>query len=220
MRTFNNLLRVDMPSNTPFQTSSRRAEALSFDEWTEMTLITRLAFDEHAQNGLNMLPCNATYETMQRMLQGCQVFLIKSNEQLVAFNAGRLMNDGDKKYLYRAITSVHPNFKRRGLGKMAHNLFETWARENGCSYLVTDTSCKAHSSHAYHKAMGFEDWQYASWPNTNYYTVILKKDLTDNPPSKFQKRITLIKSYICVHLKWDCNGKERLIYRIWRKLFR
>lgn len=91
----------------------------------------------------------------------------------------------------------------------------------GCLYLQTDTSCKAKSSRSYHRSCGFEDWYYTHWRTTNYYSIVMRKDL---PPgkrmSRFRRYKSLVQSYLSVHFRYSTEGKERTLYCWLKSLLR
>lgn len=194
---------------------------LSAEDWEEILTVTHAAFAEHAQKGINMAPCTNTMEQHKLFLNNCQIFLIREDKKIIAYNAGRVERNGQHSYFQVRLTCVLPNYKGKGLGKKVHALLEKWAIEHNCQYLQTDTSCKAKSSLAYHHACGFEDWYYTHWRNTNYYSIVLRKELPEGRRMSRKLRYkSLIRSYFSIHFRYRENGQERRCYKWIKCLFR
>lgn len=203
------------------ETRSVSADQLTADEWQEILDITHAAFSEHRERGLHMKPCNVTLEEHQAFLEDCQVFQIKENNKLIAYKAGKIQTSGNHKFFQVRLTCVSPVHKGKGLGKKVHIMLEDWALAQGCVYLRTDTSCKAKSSYAYHHACGFEDWYFTHWRTTNYYSIVLRKELPAGKRMARRERYkSLFLSYITTHLFYDENGRERICSKWIRSLIR
>lgn len=196
------------------------AAALTPSEWEEILELTHAAFAEHQARGLRMSPCSITLVEHQKFLESCQIFQIRHNGVLVAYKAGFVVHHKDSTYFQVRLTCVSPESKGKGLGKRVHRLLEDWAVNQGCRYLLTDTSCKAAGSRAYHRACGFEDWYFKHWPTTNYYTIVLRKELPEGRRMSRKMRYkSLIQSYISVHFRYKENGEERMLYKWIKWLF-
>ena len=188
---------------------------LTEKDWLELLHVTKEAFKEHKDKGLNMYPCRVNLEQLKEFLSDCHFFVVRNENQVVAFQGAKLLKEGDSLFMAGQLVAVSLACRGMGVGKMLFRAFEDYATEAGCAFLQTDTSCEAKSSQAYHHSCGFEDWCYASWQGTNYYTIIMRKLL---PPgrkySPWVRYSSLIKSYVYCHLRYDKNGKERPGFRI------
>lgn len=199
---------------------SIHTDKLTDNQWKELLTVTHSSFKEHHLKGLHMLPCTVTLERYKQFLRNCQVFIVKKADKIVAYNAGRLIQEQNITYVSVQISCVLPSHKRQGLGKLIHQALEDWATNQGCRYLLIDTSCKAKSSLAYHHSCGFENWLFTHWTNTNYYSIILRKELpVGKKMSRKLRYKALIKSYIATHFRYTENGKERFIYRWLKRIF-
>lgn len=192
-------------------------DELSDDEWVQIWDVTCSAFVEHKVNGLNMTPCDITLEQLKKFLQGCRIFFVRDDERIVAYCAGRLRNNGVNNFLEAHLTSVHTEYKGKGLGKRLFLALENFAKNSGCLYLITDTSCKARSSQAYHISCGFKRWYYTHFHNKNYRSIVFRKDLKKIYPEN-KRILTLLRSWIATHLKYRHDGSSTLLYRAWRRL--
>lgn len=168
-----------------------------------------------------MLPCYADDAQLARFLAGCQLILALNETQIVAVFAYAIHREGSSKFIDLRIAAISPQCKRMGIGRKMFNHVQKKAEEAGCLYLQTDTSCKAKSSRSYHRSCGFEDWYYTHWRTTNYYSIVMRKDL---PPgkrmSRFRRYKSLVQSYLSVHFRYSTEGKERTLYCWLKSLLR
>ena len=199
--------------------ATRHASKLEAEEWDEILKLTHAAFAEHLQKGICMFPCTASMEQYKEFLKDCQISMIRIDGKLAAYKAGFIMNHPDHTHLQMRATSVHPSYKGKGLGKKVHRLLEDWATKEGCAYMQTDTSCKAKSSQAYHHSCGFEDWYYVSHPTTNYYSIVMRKELPEGRKMSRKLRYSsLVRSFLTIHLLYKANGQERSLYKWLKRL--
>jgi GNAT superfamily N-acetyltransferase len=195
--------------------SSKAAADLTQEEWEEILAITHAAFAEHKENGLNMVPCDTTLENHKAFLYRCQLFIIRENGRIIAYKAGRIDKAGNQNFFQVQIACVLPENKGKGLGKKVHQLLEEYARTSGCAYLVTNTSCKATRSYAFHQSMGFKNWYYCHFEGKNYISIVLRKDLQNGLPGRWKP---LIRSWLSTHLKFHHDGSMTHLYRLYKKL--
>ncbi len=52
---------------------------------------------------------------------------------------------------------VSPDVQGTGIGRLLLRSVQSWARERGCSELASDADINNLASHAFHKAVGFEE---------------------------------------------------------------
>lgn len=201
--------------------TERQADSISATEWEELSALTRSAFSEHKAKGLNMLPSYADGPRLARFLEDCQLILALNKTQIIAIYAYAIHRLGRSKFIDLRIAAISPQCKRMGIGRKMFNHVQKKAEEAGCLYLQTDTSCKAKSSRAYHQSCGFENWYYTHWRTTNYYSIVMRKEL---PPGKrmprFQRYKSLVQSYLSVHFRYNTEGQERSLYYRLKALLR
>lgn len=199
----------------------RSASSLTTGEWEELSELTREAFSEHKKRGLRMLPCDADAGKLSRFLADCQLILFYNYERPIAYLAYIIHKEGDIHFLENRLAATSIHHKKHGLGKQLFKIQQNRAEEAGCLYMQTDTSCKATGARAYHHACGFEDWYYTHWRNTNYYSIVLRKELPEGRRMSRKLRYkSLIHSYISVHFRYRENGQERRFYKWIKCLFR
>lgn len=194
--------------------SDQATATLTEAEWQEIHAVTLAAFAVHKNAGINMIACDITLPQLKAFLFDCQIFLIKSDGHIVAYKAVKIERKGDKIYGNGRLDGVSPDFKRHGFGRLLQQDYEQWAMEQGCAYIMTDTSCKAKSAYGYYLAMGMKRWYYGHHASKNYLTIFFRKDMNEKLPD-FKRRIILLKSWIKVHLKFTTNGEYTLFYRLY-----
>lgn len=141
----------------------------------ELACLCRDAFAEHASRGVNMGPNTMTAEKFCDWAKGCVAECLFAGEKLVGFWMARL--DEKKKVAHGRILAVSPEMKGKHLGTSLSLSRARALRERGMNVFITDTSLKAPHVVAFHKSYGCKAVGMASWANTNYYTVILRKAL-------------------------------------------
>lgn len=150
-------------------------EAFLREHAEELSALCREAFAEHAARGVNMGPNTMTAEKFCDWAKGCVAECLFEGERIVGFWMARL--DERKKIAHGRILAVAPEMKGRHLGTSLSLSLARALRERGMNVFITDTSLKAPHVVAFHKSYGCKAVGMASWPNTNYYTVILRKAL-------------------------------------------
>lgn len=73
--------------------------------------------------------------------------------------------------------AVRPAYQRLGIGSALLSLAEQLARENRVRVLALDTSEQATSLISMYQSKGYAFIEYVQWPDVNYRSVILAKDL-------------------------------------------
>lgn len=151
-------------------------EAFLCEHAEEFALLCREAFSEHAARGVCMGPNTMTAEKFVDWAKGCVAECLFLQGKLVGFWMARL--DEKKKIAHGRILAIAPEMKGQHLGTRLSLSRARALRERGMNVFITDTSLKAPHVVAFHKSYGCKAVGMASWSNTNYYTVILRKALS------------------------------------------
>ena len=205
-------------SSSDFQYQIVEPEQLSDADWDKLTEMTHAAFKEHAERGLTMLSVSCSASFLKNRCLGNKLILAKASDKTVGYYCFSIMPITNNQTIFKCVTlAIHPNFKRRGLGRELHRLALEQARQYDCAYGILDTSCGAASARAAHKAAGYKDWYYTHFPNANYYSIVMRKDLT-SPLSAYARCKALACSWLEIHLKITETGKPRLLYSMYKKL--
>jgi len=80
--------------------------------------------------------------------------VVERDSQLVGFLFG-FLSQSREPIGYVHLVGVHPEFRRRGIGRLLYSKFEDDCRERGCKALKAMTAPGNESATAFHKALGF-----------------------------------------------------------------
>jgi ribosomal protein S18 acetylase RimI-like enzyme len=80
--------------------------------------------------------------------------VVERDSQLVGFLFGFLTN-ARPPVGYIHLLGIHPDFRRRGIGRLLYAKFEEDSRAGGCTTLKAMTTPGNESALAFHKALGF-----------------------------------------------------------------
>lgn len=75
------------------------------------------------------------------------------------------------------ILAVSPKCKRTGIGSRIEELSQQFAIDEGCEYMLSNTSEEAISSVKWHLRNNYFKQRIGSYDNTNYYTIFFRKQL-------------------------------------------
>lgn len=185
---------------------------LSSADWEWLLEMTHQSFAEHARDGLTMLSCSCSLEVLQRRLAGNRLIVAECDGRIVGYYSILIFSEKGRKVLKCVTMAVHPDYKRRGICKHLHAQALELGRQSGCAYAILDTSCRAVRTRAAHRASGFRDWYYTHFPNANYYSIVMRKDLEEKL-SLFSRFKALVISWLKLHLKMNEKGEQRFPYR-------
>lgn len=133
------------------------------------------AFAEHADRNVKMGPCYMTPEKWKTWAAGCIGQCLMIENEMVAFWLAR--PNYQTKEVEVKILAVDPSYKGRRLGHLLVESCTSKFRDMGMNVYNTDTSLNAPHVVKFHKSYGCKAVGMTSWPNTNYYTVILRMAL-------------------------------------------
>lgn len=205
-------------SFSDFQYQIVEPEQLSDTDWDKLTEMTHAAFKEHAERGLTMLSVSCSASLLKTRCLGNKLILAAAVNKIAGYYCYSIQPSTNKQNIFKCVTlAIHPNYKRRGLSRELHRLALEQARQHDCAYGILDTSCDAPSARAAHRAAGYKDWYYTHFPNANYYSVVMRIDLSEKL-SVYQRYWALIQSRLKLHFKMNKMGKLRLPCRLYRKL--
>ena len=126
------------------------------------------------------------------------------NDALAGAAVLRIMHDDRGTWGYFTDMGIKPSFKRCGIGSKLEAQRVAVAKENGCSFVMSDTAIGAKSSVKWHLRNGFRIVELLSWPNTNYYSYNFRKQLV--PDAKWSN------SLFCKIHYWLSALKCKLMY--------
>ena len=189
-----------------------KPESLSAEQWDTVLEMTHKSFAEHAEAGLTMLSCSCSMDLLKKRVTGKQLIIAEIAAKIVGYYCVEVSSTGGQNVLHCVTLAVHPEFKRRGIGKTLHRLALEYGLQRGCAYALLDTSCRAAGTRAAHRAAGYRDWFYTHFPNANYYSIVMRKDMAEKL-SPIARMRSLISSWFKLHLKMNQKGELRWAYR-------
>lgn len=190
--------------------------------WEELTNLLHESFQERIDQGMHFSCSYLTPEDFERCSANAVVLLaIDKDKDRLAGTASVVINRDDKDTrAYFQNMAIHPDYKHRGVGSKLEEHRTEIARVNGCKYVTGDTAVGAKSSINLRKKYGFKIIGLLSWPNTNYYSYVFRKQLVPHPlwsNDLFCKIHFWFSSIIC-RLKYKANGEHTSFMKWYIKL--
>lgn len=124
------------------------------------------------------------------------------------------------KYGYNEYNGIRNNMKRKGIGTLLYTYIEREALNNGCQYLMSDTSTLAKSAIKYHLKNGFKIVGLESYRSTNYWSYVFRKQLALSKKwnSTFYCNLQYLQSWIFIRLTRDINGNDTILGRLYKTI--
>lgn len=185
-------------------------------------LVSKEAFQQHLENGIKYEISTFSLEEFEKDMCGSTIFVATDREKkkLIGYTAYILKKDeyGD---LYAVIrhTSVLEEYKGLGIGSsMIDYCYKEFVNQ-GVSYTLCSTSVKASRVINFHLKNGSKIVGLASYPNTQYYSYVFRKQLTYSPQwsSPIFCKYVFIKSAIRTLILRNRDGSKTWIARLLRK---
>lgn len=200
--------------------------------WEDITQLLHLGYSERVNEGLNYSATNQSVQkTIERVGDGvCLVALL--NGKLIGTETYNLIRKKnlkwkkwyqDEEYYYLHSLTVHPDYKRKGIGLKIRNYIRDEAIKNKVGSLISDTSEHVKWLISWYERLGHKRVGSVSHPGTNYYSVVMRTPISGK---KFSNRYRLFRYYLSF-LFWRVISKEngewrfpvKMAERIYRNLF-
>ncbi len=145
----------------------------------ELFRLMKDSFQERKDQGLNFTVLEYELENLKKLLD--------VNPVVVAFDENP--QTGEREYLgfqivkiedkeaVAGILAVSPKCKRTGIGSKIEEITQQFVVDEGCEYMLSNTSEEAISSVKWHLRNNYFKQRIGSYDNTNYYTVFFRKQL-------------------------------------------
>lgn len=189
----------------------------------DVTELLHEAFQERLEQGLKYTCSFITEEQFRQKTADGIVYVALNNKSGLCGTATLTIKTDKKgiKYGYFEYNGIRSDMKGKGIGTMLYMYIERESRENGCEYLLSDTSIKATSAVKYHLKNGFKIIGFESYRSTNYWSYVFRKQLVpskkwDNP---LYCKLQYIKSWLFIKITRDINGNDTALGR-WYKLLK
>ena len=143
--------------------------------------LIKAAFIEREEENLHYPCMDFTLDEYSSEMSSHQVFVAvdQTNGQnnLVGLTSVELKTENTHKYALEHHSAVSPNVKGQGIGSLLMSRLVGYARNNDCEYILATTAERAARAIAFHKKTGFLIIRSASYPDTGYYSVVMRKQL-------------------------------------------
>lgn len=192
-------------------------ERISVERAEEFADLCKRAFSEHLERNVRMGPCFMTKEKWIEHSKGCIGQFIEDNGNIIAFWLTHLKYD--RKEAYGKILAIDPAYKGKHLGLTLALERKAYLKELGMNVYLTDTSLKAPHVVKFHKSYGCKAVGMASWPNTNYYTVLLRLALRpEYEISDFKANFKFLLSKIKCRMLLNEDGSRTSISKLYIRI--
>lgn len=146
--------------------------------YSDVAVILHKAFEERVKQGIIMSPSKMNAADFKEKGDARIVLVAIIDNKLAGTAMTQLRVDQDGiPYGYEEFKGVLPVYKRKGIGSILEDNLQKIAIDSGMSYLISTTAVRARSSIKFHQSKGFFKWCLVSYPDTGYYSVVLRKQL-------------------------------------------
>ncbi len=157
----------------------------SIDSVEELTELLHRAYKRLADMGLNFIATFQTAEYTRNYFKKGECFVLTSGKEISGTIFYQTVMWDDAPEIYKLADSVlvgkfavEPELQKLGLGNKLMDFVESYAAGNGKKRVVLDTSEKALHLIEYYKRRGYNFIEFWQWPDVNYRSVIMSKELT------------------------------------------
>ena len=200
-----------------------RIEETDFS-YHDVVILMHEAFKERLEQGLRYT-CSFITEAQFRVKSfGGIVFVAidKGCGELVGTMTLNYPQTRSDKYGYMEYVAVRNDAKMLGIGSKMFDCLQKNAVENGCKYLLSDTSTSANSAVKWHLKLGFKIIGFESYHSTNYWSYVFRKQLVPSKKwtSNVYCRFRYILSWIFIRSTRDSNGNDNVLGRFLKAIIR
>lgn len=197
--------------------------------WEEITQLLHLGYSERANEGLNYSATHQSVEkTIARVGDGvCLVALLDG--KLIGTESYNLIKKKklkwkkwyqDEEYFYLHSLTVHPDYKRKGIGLKIRNYIRDEAIKNSVGSLISDTSEDAKWLISWYDRLGHKKVGCVSHLGTNYYSVVMRTPISGKKYSDRYRMFRFYLSYFFCRVISKEDGRWRLMGKIAEKTYR
>lgn len=188
--------------------------------WEEITQLLHLGYSERANEGLKYSATHQSVEkTIERAENGvCIVALLDG--KMIGTETYNLIERKklkwkrwfyDDQYYYMHSLTVHPDYKRRGIGLKIRTYIKDEAIKNKIGSLISDTSEQADWLISWYDRVGHKKVGYVSHPGTNYYSVIMRTPINGKIYPDWYRMLRFYASYVITKIISKKNGEWTII---------
>jgi GNAT superfamily N-acetyltransferase len=154
------------------------------DDLVILTEMLHRAYAELAARGWRYSATHQTPEVTERRVKAGHCFIAEMDERLAGTITVKRPNPKSTSATYREAATfmfgqfgVDPAFRGRGVGRALHEHAVQFALANGATAMALDTAVPATHLIELYAKWGYREVERCQWNDTNYESVIMKKDL-------------------------------------------
>lgn len=180
------------------------------------------SFQERLNQGLHYSCSTMDVEQYKEKTKNGKIFVaiddISGN--LAGTTTLNLVDDLSGRHGYMEFVAISSNYKHCGIGSMLVDRMRKFGFQEGCDFILSDTSTQAISALKFHLKNGFKIIGLESYRSTNYWSYVFRMQLT---PSFLWNSSTFLKmhywfSYIFIKTTRDINGNDTTMGIIYKKI--
>lgn len=182
------------------------------------------SFEERLEQGLRYSCSSITTEQYIEKTKKGIIFVAVNEDtnELVGTCVLNLINGKRGKHGYMEYVAISSSYKHCGIGSMLVERLRNSGIQEGCSFILSDTSTKAASAVKFHLKNDFRIIGLESYRSTNYWSYVFRMQLT---PSFIWNNPVFLKlhywhSYIFIKTTRDINGNDTTMGKIYKKIRR
>jgi GNAT superfamily N-acetyltransferase len=154
------------------------------DDLEVLTAMLHRAYAELGARGWRYSATHQTPEVTERRVRAGQCFIAEVDGALAGTITVKRPNPQSTAATYREEATfmfgqfgVDPAFRGQGIGRALHTHAVRFAEANGATAMALDTAVPAVHLIALYAKWGYREVERCQWGDTNYESVIMKKDL-------------------------------------------
>jgi GNAT superfamily N-acetyltransferase len=147
------------------------------DDVPALRRLVNAAYAELAEMGLNYTGTFQDEDITRERMQGNDVYVAFLGEDMIGTISLEVQEE-NQPILYISQLGVHPQHKRKGLGRLLLELAEREARERGINRLQLDTATPATHLVSLYLSLGYKIIQEVRWGGKNYSSYIMEKNFS------------------------------------------
>ena len=157
----------------------------SKDSVEELTALLHRSYKPLAEMGLHFIATHQTVEYTRKYFRKGECYILVNPENKICgtiFYYLETFHDApeiykDKDSVLFGKFAVDPELQRYGIGSKLMDFAESLALSRGKKYMVLDTSDQAEHLIKYYEKRGYKYLHPWQWPDVNYASVVMIKDL-------------------------------------------
>lgn len=195
-------------------------------DYSDCLSLIKEAFFEREQQHLHYPCMDYSLEEYRSKMQNHQVLVALDSDSgnLLGVTSVAIMGTEHDLFALENHTAVSPKFKGKGVGSQMMSTIIQYAEKHGCQSVIASTAEKAKGAIQFHLKNGFVIFRAESYPDTDYYSVVMRRPLANYSPtggkwsSPFFCKLRYWNSFIRIHLMKKRDGTYTFGGRIIRYL--